>query len=263
MSLSKIKELYRKSTINLDEIPPKNRPGWVTVVRKAKDELDLVLKDYLNDVRANSLAIVLQGKREDVEEFARLAVVATDTPTVDVNTFYGPLAHKLFAAQGGRNGIAVIPGHHETFMQAVSRLEKDLDILQMPRPEFIPGFTLNTPEDAMKYVRTSLGKKVGADLTNVMVSKLLLPAALDNDYDGGTFAFTLAGVLPDEVPAVTVGFKHVVSVTVDTFPDESYVLGKFEDVKNTLSPKKKPGRPPKTDNKSKTDNKTEETKEEN
>lgn len=247
MNLAKIKELYRKANINLDEIPERSRPGWVTVVRRAKDELEGELQNYLNRVRSNSLAIILQGERKDVEDFAELAKVITDTPTVNVNAFYGPLANKLFSSQGGRNGIAVIPSHHETFMMAVSKLERELDILQMPRPEFIPGFTLRTHDDAMRYVRTSLAKKVGSDLTNVMINKLLVPAALDSDYDEGVFAFTLAGVLPEEATAVTSGFKHVFVISVDSDPTEEYVHSEFEKVKASLSPKKKPGRPKKPD----------------
>lgn len=245
--LAKIKELYRKSNIDVNEIPAKSRPGWVTVVRKAKDELELELKGYLEEVRSNSLVIPLLGDREHTEEFAKIAQLATNTPAVNVNTFYGPLAQKLFAAQGGRNGIAVIPSHHETFMQAVARLERELDILKMPPPGFITNFTLNTPSDAMRYVRTSLEKSVGSDLTSVMVNKLLVPVALDSDYNGGTFAFTMVGVLPEEIPLITSGFKHVVSIRVDTMPDEEYVLAELEKVKNSLAPKRKPGRPKKTE----------------
>ena len=240
--LETIRELHKKANIDLGDVPSQSRSAWTTVVRKAKEDLERELVSYGEFVRGRSVAVVLRGTRPDVEEFAKITANETGTPNLDVNKYYGQLSQKLFSQQAGRNGIPISVSHHDVLRQAIRGLEKQLDIIKMPSPDFIPGFTMSTPEDAMSYVRTVLAKKVGSELTGIMISKEIVPLALDNDYEDGVFVFTLSGVLPEEVPAVTSGFKDVVTIVIDSPPTKEYVLAKLEDVKAALSTSKR-GRP--------------------
>ncbi|NBP13514.1 hypothetical protein EBU95_03830 [bacterium] len=183
--LNQLLEKRAESNINLNNIPPSYRLGAEGNVRAAKDAVERLKKQYVEEVSKTAFIVAVLG--ENSKEFAKLAEENFGMISLNHEEMFDRLQTAL-KAKLARDTYTQY--EHSTLLSEILNLKAELGIVSLPLP------TLNTQEsyyngELHSSMRTVLEKTYGDSLESIYLKKQMTEKALEKAHDGNSLPVVL------------------------------------------------------------------------
>jgi|SRR6185437_13273887 len=236
--LADIADNAKVANRDLESLPPSVRPGHVGAIRRAKENVTVLLAEYRAAVLENSLAFFVEGGAPGApEQFAEIAA-EEGTLTADAGSMYASLAELI---------ESVMSGSREFGIDQVVRLDYLLRGIAttsgygraVDLPRTAATYTVKDKKALAQHLRKLTETTGDGPKLNVLVTtQKLIDQAVARRFARRTFAVVIVNASAADKKVLETMFNKKVAVDltgVETI-DAGFVIGTFKQARNEAPP---------------------------
>lgn len=243
LALKEYQDTLTMSSINLDDVPLRTRPGKESQKREAQNRLEEVQASYGTQLRKALFGIAITGS--ETQEFVKIALEESESLVVNGAEIYERIAERVSASLGDKKEFGV--GQYGIVIQELRAIGGELNVTSMPSPKWTEPVFVGNKEGLLKHIRFMVDSSVGLDLPALYIGQQILSAAIKNGSNRNTVPVLITGLELASMSGLLVKmFQEGRSLAVDTSMEadkkisKEFVLDTFDKIKKQLKFTKTP-----------------------